>query len=67
MAMQFSSQVDWQTSDFVFAEALLSSAGIGLSIANNQLSSRHMRVGISLAVVVTEVFIWAELAVGIFD
>ncbi len=66
-AMQFTSEVVWTFSDFVFAAALLATTGIGyvLLAAKAKTSGQRMVVGAVLGFLMLT--IWVELAVGIFD
>jgi len=66
VAMRFSEDVNWSVGDFVVAGALLLGAGItgDLIITKAHGTARKL---ISLALVLAAfLYVWAELAVGIF-
>lgn len=66
IAMQFTTEVKWDLSDFLVAGALLFSTGLALELVIRNLKSGTLRT-IVLIVILTALFlIWAELAVGIF-
>ena len=64
IAMQFSSEVSWTLFDFVTAGVLLFGAGIMFVLAARVVPKHRVAIGIVLAL--TILYIWAELAVGIF-
>jgi uncharacterized membrane protein SirB2 len=64
-AMQFSPEVAWSGSDFVIMGLLVYLVGSLFIIGARRLPRRHWRtLGIALGVLF--VYVWAELAVGIF-
>lgn len=66
LAMQFTREVNWTASDFVVAAILLAGTGFALEFAVHRLGNmrqRLLRVG---AIALAFVYVWAELAVGIF-
>lgn len=65
VAMRFDSGVDWSTGDFVVFGALLLAVCLGLELALG-LSSRRARIATCIAVVSGFLWLWAELAVGVF-
>jgi uncharacterized membrane protein SirB2 len=64
-AMQFSPEVAWSGSDFVIMGLLVYLVGSLFIIGARRLPRRHWRtLGIALGVLF--VYLWAELAVGVF-
>ncbi|KKQ50494.1 MAG: hypothetical protein US70_C0036G0007 [Parcubacteria group bacterium GW2011_GWD2_38_11] len=64
IAMQFTAEVVWTLSDFVIAGFLLFGTGVILALATKKFPKHKIIVGI--LIVVAFVYVWAELAVGIF-
>lgn len=64
IAMQFSSEASWTLLDFVTAGVLLFGAGTMFVLAA-RVVPKH-RVAIGIVIVLAVIYIWAELAVGIF-
>jgi hypothetical protein len=64
IAMQFDSGVVWSVSDFVTAGALLFGAGLLFVLVARKLP--RYRVAIAIVLAIALLYIWAELAVGIF-
>lgn len=65
IAMQFTGEVNWGPLDFVVWGALLSAAGSASLWASRNLP-RSKWLGAGALVVAIFVYVWAELAVGIF-
>lgn len=65
IAMQFTSEVNWTLSDFVIMGALLFGTGF-LYVQVARVIPRKYRVLIGIAFALVFLYIWAELAVGIF-
>lgn len=66
IAMQFTSEVNWDLTDFMVAGALLCSTGLAIELVIRNLKTGTLRT-IILVVILSALFlIWAELAVGIF-
>jgi hypothetical protein len=66
VAMQFSEDVNWKLNDFVIAGALLFSAGLVLNLILTRVHSRKRKI-IALGLLgLFFLYLWAELAVGIF-
>lgn len=64
IAMQFSDDVEWTVADFVVMGALLFSGGLALAYISQRVSKhRGLLIVATLAVMV---WVWAELAVGVF-
>ena len=67
IAMQFTSEVDWQFPDFFVMGILLLSVGISCEMILRKFKTIRQRIifcGIALMIFF---LIWAELAVGIFN
>lgn len=66
IAMQFTTEVKWDLTDFMVAGALLFSTGLAIELVIRNLKTGTLRT-ITLVVILLALFlIWAELAVGIF-
>lgn len=65
VAMQFTNEVDWDLSDFIMIGILLFGAGF-LFVHVARVTPRKYRVLIGSAFVLAVLYIWAELAVGVF-
>lgn len=63
---QFSDEVDWKTGDFIVMGILLMSAGLALEFIAKRMSTPSRRVAVAVAITITFLLVWAELAVGIF-
>ena len=66
IAMQFTDEVNWTLSDFAVAGVLLLSTGLMCELVIRKVKKIEHRIAISIAILVTLLLIWAELAVGIF-
>ena len=65
IAMQFTSEVDWDETDFIVMGVLLfGSAGI-YEVATRMSANRAYRAGVGLAVVTSFLLVWINLAVGV--
>ncbi len=64
IAMQFTSEVDWTGSDFVFAAVLISALGIGAEIAVRVGRNVPHKVGIAIAALGGFLTVWINGAVG---
>lgn len=64
-AMQFTSEVDWSASDFLIWGVLLLAAGSTFLWARRKLPRNRWWIAAAVIVAVF-VYVWAELAVGIF-
>jgi len=64
VAMQFSSEVNWTLSDFVIMGAILFVTGLMLDLAMRKMG--NYRVPAAITIVVLFLWLWVELAVGLF-
>lgn len=67
IAMQFTSEVDWDVRDFVAIGILLLGTGFLFELVMRKVSDTSQRVLLALALLAAMLFIWADLAVGIFN
>lgn len=66
IAMQFTNEVNWETSDFIIAAALLCGTGLACEVILRTVTKPIHRIIICGIVVVALLLVWAEMAVGIF-
>lgn len=66
VAMQFTQEVNWTASDFVFAGVLLIGGGALIELVAWRARNPVIRIGFALFVVAVVALIWIEGAVGIF-
>jgi Kef-type K+ transport system membrane component KefB len=66
VAMQFTSEVDWNTMDFIIMGILLLSTGLGCELLLRKVKSTRNRIILCGLVLLAFFLIWAELAVGLF-
>ena len=66
VAVQFTDEVDWTLSDFVIGAALLLGAGLTVELVLRRVRTKRSRVVLVSAVVAVLLFVWVELAVGVF-
>ncbi|MFN0151693.1 MAG: hypothetical protein ACKVU1_13395 [bacterium] len=64
VAMQFSSEVNWSLFDFIAMGAMIFVAGLMLDLVIRKTGK--YRVAAALAIVAVFVWLWVELAVGLF-
>ena len=65
IAMQFTTEVNWNTADFIVMGILLFGAASSFVLVSRK-APRRQRLYIALLFAAVFIFIWAELAVGIF-
>ena len=65
VAMQFTAQVSWDMADFIVMGALLFGMASLFVVAARTTARRHRKL-IGVIFVAAFLYIWAELAVGIF-
>jgi peptidoglycan/LPS O-acetylase OafA/YrhL len=66
VAMQFSSEMNWSSEDFVAIGLLIFMAGMAYELISKKLRGSNQRLLLCIAIAVIVVWLWAELAVGIF-
>jgi cytochrome bd-type quinol oxidase subunit 2 len=66
IAMQFTSEVDWNAFDFIIMGILLLAAGLGCELVLRKVKKASHRLAICFSILFIFLLIWAELAVGIF-
>lgn len=66
IAMQFTSEVDWTLGDFVFAAVMFLVLGGAIEFIVRAVRSGSTRVLAILTVVGVFLWLWAEMAVGVF-
>ena len=66
IAMQFTSEVDWQIGDFVVAGLLIFGVSLSIDMILTNVSASKKRNLIIAGIVILFLLIWAELGVGIF-
>jgi hypothetical protein len=64
-AMQFTSEVNWTGSDFLFAGLLIGGVGLALELAVRKSDNLAYRAGMGLALAASFLLIWINSAVGI--
>ena len=65
VAMQFTSEVNWTASDFLFAGALIGGVGVLFELTVRMSASPFYRAGAALALAAAFLLIWINGAVGI--
>ncbi|HEX5447631.1 MAG TPA: hypothetical protein VFW90_00260 [Candidatus Saccharimonadales bacterium] len=66
IAMQFDNGVNWELNDFVIAGALLFVTGLVLDTILGKVRGKNRKLIAVVALILIFMYIWAELAVGIF-
>lgn len=66
IAMQFTSEVDWNIMDFIIMGALLLVVGLSFELILRKVKSKRNRLILCGLVLLAFFLIWVELAVGIF-
>jgi peptidoglycan/LPS O-acetylase OafA/YrhL len=64
LAMRFTSEVNWDETDFILAGALIFGTGLMYDLVTRKIGKYRVAIGIALLAAL--LLIWAELAVGIF-
>jgi hypothetical protein len=64
VAMQFTSEVDWDETDFIAMGFILGSLGLALEFMVSRSESIAYRIASGIAVLAAFLLIWANLAVG---
>jgi hypothetical protein len=66
IAMQFTSEVNWNLLDFVVAGVLLLGTGLMYELTLRKINNINYRIVVYVVILVVFLLTWAELAVGIF-
>lgn len=66
IAMQFTEEVDWSSSDFLIMGVLLLGTGLLCELVMRNVKKMDYRIGLVAVILLAFFLIWAELAVGIF-
>ncbi len=67
IAMQFTSEVNWNLMDFVIAGVLLFGTTLLIELVMRKIKTSKYKVAISIFILIVFLVTWAELAVGIFN
>lgn len=67
VAMQFTTEVDWNLMDFIIMGALLLVVGLSFELILRKVKSKRNRLILCGLVLLAFFLIWVELAVGIFE
>jgi len=65
VAMQFTSEVNWDETDFLVAGGLLFGTGLLFELAARKMRTSAYRLGAALALITAFVLTWGNLAVGL--
>lgn len=66
IAMQFTTEVQWDVSDFVVMGGLLLATGFLCDLVMRKTRKVRMRIFLCLIIILVFMLLWAEMAVGIF-
>lgn len=66
VAMQFTDEVNWNEADFIVMGVLVFGTGLMFDLIMKKVRNNTYRVVIGVALLAAFLYIWAELAVGIF-
>ncbi|HYF02773.1 MAG TPA: hypothetical protein VEC36_05310 [Patescibacteria group bacterium] len=66
IAMQFTTEVNWNLADFVVMGILLLATGLMIEFVLRKVPKTGYRIAICGAILFAFFLIWAELAVGVF-
>ena len=66
VAMQFTSEVDWDQTDFIVTGMLLLGTGLLIELVLRKVKKTSYRIIACGAILLVLFLIWAELAVGLF-
>lgn len=64
VAMQFTAEVNWTLSDFVFAWVIMAGTGLAYRLATRQAAHFAYRAAVGLALAAAFMAVWGNLAVG---
>ena len=66
IAMQFTNEVNWTSSDFLIMGILLFITAFVIDLTRRKMNSTGKKILVIAAVLLIFIIAWAELAVGIF-
>lgn len=66
IAMQFTDEVVWTSSDFIVMGGLLLITGFLCEFATRKIKKTEYRITLCIAILAVFLLLWAELAVGVF-
>ncbi len=66
IGMQIAEGIDWSLLDFVVMGILLSIVGLAIEVVLRKVQRFDYRLMMIIAIILSFLLIWAELAVGIF-
>ena len=66
IAMQFTDEVSWTVFDFLVMGILLLGTGLLIELVLRKMTNVKYRTFLLVAIILTFLLVWAELAVGIF-
>lgn len=64
-AMQFTNEVQWTAFDFMAAAMLLLALGLSIELIARHIRTQTLKIAALAVLLLTFLFVWAELAVGI--
>lgn len=64
VAMQFTAEVNWTLSDFIFAWVIMAGTGLAYRLATRNAANLAYRFGVGLALATAFMIVWGNLAVG---
>lgn len=67
ITMQFTTEVNWEISDFLIAGGLLFVFGILIELIIRKVKQSHLKVVFIAVIILLLLLIWMELAVGLFN
>lgn len=67
VAMQFSTEVNWGPEDFIATGTLLFIVGTIYEFAIRRIANTRRRLIVTIALGLAFLYVWVELAVGIFN
>lgn len=66
IAMQFSTEINWASSDFIIAGVLLFCTGFICEYILRKVKKKENQAALCIAIILILVLTWVELAVGVF-
>lgn len=66
VAMQFTTEVNWNALDFLVAGLLLFGTGLMLDLVLNKVTTTKNKIILISAIILLLLLTWMELAVGVF-